>query len=238
MPHWFVLTLLLLFRSCEGFHFNVTRVIHGDRRDLFTNMDPLGKCPRRNDNGRQWCLDRNGDCSNLGCCICSCTYSHSTFRMGTSPKTATCVENSSFRTFASKGFRNILLSTVLALFVLLKNPVCLCIEKCLIALRKRCDGGKRILYLCKRGFKNFTLREGVFVAVGKNEKLFSEAIFNFFFKTTSTCILFTFHNPPNKRISSSFTVYSSWSNRRLLRNVNIHFLASGQHSSRKSSRIA
>ena len=104
MPHWFVLTLLLLFHSCEGFHFNVTRVIHGDRRDLFTNMDPLGKCPRRNDTGRQWCLDRNGDCSNLGCCICSCTYSHSTFRMGASPKTATCVENSSFRTFAGKGF--------------------------------------------------------------------------------------------------------------------------------------
>lgn len=104
MPHWFVLTLLLLFRSCEGFHFNVTRVIHGDRRDLFTNVDPLGKCPRRNDNGRQWCLDRNGDCSNRGCCICSCTYSHSTFQMGSSPKTATCVENSSFRTFAGKGF--------------------------------------------------------------------------------------------------------------------------------------
>ena len=104
IPHWFVLTLLLLLRSCEGFHFNVTRVIHGDRRDLFTNIDPLGKCPRRNDNGRQWCLDRNGDCSNLGCCICSCTYSHSTFRMGSSPKTATCVENSSFRTFAVKGF--------------------------------------------------------------------------------------------------------------------------------------
>ncbi|XP_073228601.1 uncharacterized protein [Porites lutea] len=112
MPHWFVLTLLLLFRSCEGFHFNVTRVIHGDRRDLFTNMDPLGKCPRRNDNGRQWCLDRNGDCSSLGCCICSCTYSHSTFRMGTSPKTATCVENSSFRTFAncSQTFATILKS--------------------------------------------------------------------------------------------------------------------------------
>lgn len=55
-------------------------------------------------------------------------------------------------------------------------------RKCLIALRKRCDGGKRILYLCKRGFKNFTLREGVFVAVGKNEKLFSEAIFNFFIR--------------------------------------------------------
>ena len=104
MLHWFVLTLLLLFRWCEGFHFNVTRVIHGDSRDLFTNMDPLGKCPRRNDNGRQWCLDRNGDCSNRGCCICSCTYSHSTFRMGSSPKNATCVENSSFRTFAGKGF--------------------------------------------------------------------------------------------------------------------------------------
>ena len=109
MPAWSLFICLVLFGSCEGFLFNVSRGAERVSRDLFSNMDPSGTCPRMNDGGRSWCLSKNAQCSQQGCCMCVCSYQYSTFRMDSSVNTATCVENSAFRNFAGKlrwWFRN------------------------------------------------------------------------------------------------------------------------------------
>lgn len=102
MPAWFLSLCFLLSNWCEGFQFKVSRGTESVSRDTFSNMDPSGTCPRTSDNGQAWCLAKNGDCSNQGCCTCACTHTNSTFRMDSSINTATCVENSAFRTFAGK----------------------------------------------------------------------------------------------------------------------------------------
>ena len=95
----------MLFGSCKGFLFNVSRGAQGVSRDLFSNVDPSGTCPRTNAGGRSWCLTKNAECSQEGCCMCACSYKYSTFRMDSSMNSATCVENSAFRNFAGKKLR-------------------------------------------------------------------------------------------------------------------------------------
>lgn len=109
MPAWSLFICLVLFGSCEGFLFNVSRGAERASRDLFSNMDPSGTCPRMNNGGRSWCLSKNAQCSQQGCCMCVCSYQYSTFRMDSSVNTITCVENSAFRNFAGElrwWFRN------------------------------------------------------------------------------------------------------------------------------------
>ena len=102
MPAWFLLYCFVFFGSCEGFLFNVSRGAQGIGSDLFSNMDPSATCPRRNDDGRSWCVAKNADCSHQGCCICACKYSHSTFGMRSSLSTSNCAENEVIRKFAGK----------------------------------------------------------------------------------------------------------------------------------------
>ena len=108
MPAWSLFICLVLFGSCEGFLFNVSRGAERAGQDLFSNMDPSGTCPRIGNGGRSWCLSKNAECSQQGCCMCVCSYQFSTFRMDSSVNTATCKENSAFRNFAGKlrWFRN------------------------------------------------------------------------------------------------------------------------------------
>ena len=91
-----------MFGTSKGLLFNVTRGVQNwNWQDLFSNLDPSAKCPNNlssPDAGKAWCMERRGECSNRGCCLCKCEYASATFQMNST----TCAGNSIVRLSAGK----------------------------------------------------------------------------------------------------------------------------------------
>ncbi|RMX45450.1 hypothetical protein pdam_00016069 [Pocillopora damicornis] len=106
MPTKLFMLCSLIFSTCQGLQFNVSRVAlvtNLGSKDLFTNLDPSAKCPNEKPNldaGRPWCVERKAYCSSQGCCVCECQYSDATFQLKMNPYNASCVGNKDIRTFA------------------------------------------------------------------------------------------------------------------------------------------
>lgn len=106
MPTKLFMLCSLIFSTCQGLQFNVSRVTkvsNSGSIDLFTNLDPSAKCPNEKPNldaGKPWCTGRKAYCSSQGCCVCECQYSDATFQLKMNPYNASCVGNKDIRTFA------------------------------------------------------------------------------------------------------------------------------------------
>lgn len=108
MPTKLFMLCSLIFSTCQGLQFNVSRVTkvsNSGSIDLFTNLDPSAKCPNEKPNldaGKPWCTERKAYCSSQGCCVCECQYSDATFQLKMNPYNASCVGNKDIRTFAGR----------------------------------------------------------------------------------------------------------------------------------------
>ena len=108
MPTKLFMLCSLIFSTCQGLQFNVSRVTkvsNSGSIDLFTNLDPSAKCPNEKPNldaGKLWCTERKAYCSSQGCCVCECQYSDATFQLKMNPYNASCVGNKDIRTFAGR----------------------------------------------------------------------------------------------------------------------------------------